>query len=62
MGRQDGALVITVSDDGRGAAAPVDGRGLGLIGMRERVELHGGDFEAGPARGGGFVVSARIPL
>jgi signal transduction histidine kinase len=57
-----GTLAITVRDDGRGAAAPVDGRGLGLIGMRERVELHGGELEAGPAPGGGFAVSARIPV
>jgi signal transduction histidine kinase len=57
-----GTLAITVSDDGRGAAAPVDDRGLGLVGMRERVELHGGELEAGPAPGGGFAVSARIPV
>ena len=55
-------LVLEVADDGRGAAAPYDGRGLGLTGMRERVTAHDGTLEAGPGPGGGFVVCARIPL
>ena len=52
---------IDVADDGRGAAAAVDGDGLGLVGMRERVTVHGGTLEAGPRPGGGYLVSARIP-
>lgn len=56
------AVVIDVRDDGRGAAAHADGRGLGLVGMRERAAVHGGTLEAGPAPGGGFAVSARLPL
>ncbi|WP_322937631.1 sensor histidine kinase [Nocardioides bizhenqiangii] len=60
--RVDGGLVVDVSDDGRGAAAPYDGRGLGLTGMRERVTTHGGHLEAGPRPGGGFAVHARISL
>jgi signal transduction histidine kinase len=55
-------VVIEVRDDGRGAASHVDGRGLGLVGMRERAAVHGGTLEAGPAPGGGFAVSARLPL
>ena len=56
------AVEVEVRDDGRGAAAPSDGRGLGVTGMRERAAVHGGTLEAGPAPGGGFAVSARLPL
>ena len=35
--------------------------GLGLIGMRERAALHGGQLSAGPAAGGGFAVRVRLP-
>ena len=56
------SVVIEVRDDGRGAAAVSDGRGLGLTGMHERVVAHGGVLEAGPAPGGGYRVYARIPL
>jgi signal transduction histidine kinase len=55
------ALVLTISDDGRGAAAP-DGTGHGLTGMRERVALDGGSVAAGPRPGGGFEVVATLPL
>lgn len=59
--RVDGPdLVVEVTDDGRGAAAD-EGTGLGLLGMRERVEVHGGSVEAGPVTGGGWSVRARIP-
>jgi signal transduction histidine kinase len=57
------ALEVEVVDDGRGAAA--DGRaepGRGIIGMRERAALVGGDIRVGPAPAGGFAVHARIPL
>ncbi len=59
---EDDRLVVEVADDGRGAAASSDGRGLGLTGMRERAAVHGGTLQAGPAPGGGFAVSARLPL
>jgi signal transduction histidine kinase len=53
---------VVVEDDGNGATAPDDGRGLGLLGMRERVAAHGGSLEAGPRPSGGFRVAASIPL
>lgn len=58
-------VTVEVRDDGAGAAAssPQQGRGgYGLIGMRERVALHGGALEAGPQEGGGFAVVAELPL
>jgi signal transduction histidine kinase len=55
------AIEVEVVDDGRGPNGA--GRhGYGLIGMRERVELHGGTLEAGGGAHGGFVVRARLPL
>lgn len=56
----DGGVELTVRDDGRATAA-VPGLGHGLIGMRERVTLYGGTFEAGPRPEGGFAVEAAIP-
>jgi signal transduction histidine kinase len=62
----DRALTVEVTDDGRGVAASTgDGQasvGHGLIGMRERVAVFGGDLEAGPRPAGGFRVAARLPL
>lgn len=55
-------LGIEVRDDGRGAAAADDGHGHGLIGMRERASSVGGRISAGPAPGGGYLVSATLPL
>lgn len=57
----DGVIEVRVADDGRGAAAPDDGYGLGLAGMRERIRMHGGELHAGPRKGGGYEVSAKIP-
>jgi signal transduction histidine kinase len=57
-------LEIEVLDDGEGRAGrplPNPG-GHGLIGMRERVALHGGHLRTGPRPNGGFAVHATFPL
>jgi signal transduction histidine kinase len=56
----DATLLIDVRDNGRGAGAP-GGTGLGLVGMRERAQLVGGEVRAGPLSEGGFGVHARLP-
>ncbi|MFE2140810.1 sensor histidine kinase [Streptomyces sp. NPDC059456] len=64
--RQD-RVTVEVRDDGGGTAlqdaAPSAGSGgYGLIGMRERVALHGGTLTTGPQADGGFAVVAELPL
>lgn len=62
-GSQD--IEIEVRDDGAGAEATrrrAEGGGHGLIGMRERVALYGGEIDAGPLPERGFRVKARLPL
>ncbi len=56
-------LELEVSDDGRGRRnGTPEGAAHGLVGMRERVSLYGGDLETGSGRDGGYVVHARLPL
>jgi signal transduction histidine kinase len=55
-------ITVEVSTDGARAPGPVrGGSGRGLAGLRERVAVMGGDFDAGTRTEGGFVVRARIP-
>ena len=59
----NGLLTLSVTDNGRGAAANIDGHapGYGLLGMKERIESAGGSLQAGPQLGGGFEVVAILP-
>jgi signal transduction histidine kinase len=54
-------LQIEIRDDGRGTSTS-DGLGHGLVGMRERVKIYGGEMTTSTASGGGFVVNTRLPL
>jgi signal transduction histidine kinase len=61
----DGELELEISDEGapgRAAGRRVEPGGHGLVGMRERVALYGGDLRAGHRPEGGFVVRASLPL
>ena len=63
-------LVVQITDRGHGLAAGLDSRGHqaarplghGLLGMRERVGVYGGELYVGPRAGGGFEVLARVPI
>lgn len=63
--RGEETVELSIEDNGAGAPTEafrdVDG-GNGIIGMRERATMHGGDLEAGPKEHGGWRVTARLPL
>jgi signal transduction histidine kinase len=62
VSRDADALVVSVEDDGRTPELPLSTDGHGLDGMRERAVALGGTFAAVPRAGGGFVVTARLPI
>ena len=57
----DDHVELAVSDDGSGSGSG-DGGGHGLVGMRERVSVYGGELEAGPGPSGGYRLRARLPI
>jgi signal transduction histidine kinase len=57
----DGSVEISVTDDGSGDGDG-GGGGHGLVGMRERVTVYGGELEAGPRPEGGYSLRARLPV
>ena len=59
---QGDAVEIDVEDDGASGPPPREHSGHGLLGMRERVELYGGDLESGRGPGGGWLLRARLPV
>jgi signal transduction histidine kinase len=67
MNRGVDLLELQVTDEGRRDGRPTRGNGSirpgrGILGMRERCELLGGELDARPTPGGGFEVTARLPL
>jgi signal transduction histidine kinase len=62
VGYAPDAVVLEVTDQGRGTVAPRSVAGRGIVGMRERAAALGGKLEAGPGPDGGFRVRAELPV
>jgi two-component system sensor histidine kinase DesK len=57
-----GSVTVTIRDDGGGVPADTSAGGHGLGGLRERLAADGGTLAAGPRPGGGFLLTATVPL
>ena len=57
-----GAVELEVADDGHAVTANRRNAGHGVLGMRERAAIYGGQFRAGPAPAGGYAVHVRLPV
>ncbi|WP_042410183.1 sensor histidine kinase [Streptacidiphilus carbonis] len=62
VSHQEDVLAVEVTDGGTAKAGQTSGLGHGIVGMRERVGMYGGEFRAAPLPGRGFQISARFPL
>jgi len=64
MSKEGGEFVLTISDNGRGITddEKSSARTLGILGMRERANLIGGEIDITAAEGNGTVVTVRIPI
>jgi signal transduction histidine kinase len=58
----DGDVELEVIDDGIGVSESTSDGGHGLVGMRERVAVYGGELHAGPRAEGGYSLRARLPV
>jgi signal transduction histidine kinase len=57
-----GSVTVEITDQGSPGPLGRTGSGHGIIGMRERVAVFGGEFAAGPGPDGGFRVRACVPI
>jgi len=69
VAEEKGVLRVDIEDDGRGfdpaevvGGPSASGRGLGILGMHERMELIGGTSQVASSPGGGTRVSLRVPM